>query len=78
MDTGGHQSGNMRHINHQVRIYGLCNLSKSFKIYNARIGTGPGNDHFGFVFLRFPPDIFIIDGPGLLLDTIVDKIKQFS
>ena len=66
----------MRHVHHQKGADLLGYLIKRIKINDAGICTGARHNHFGPVLPGQCFDHLIIDGAGLLLDTIVDKIVE--
>ena len=76
MDAGGDQSGNMRHVHHQIGAHGLGDFGKFFKIDNSRIGAGPGDDHLGPVRFGQPGHRIVIDRFGIRPDAVVHEIKQ--
>ena len=78
MNSCGHQTGNVRHIHHQVSIYRFGNFTKCFKIKDARVSTRSGDNHLWPVFFSEADQFLIVNGSGIFSDTIMNKIVKLS
>ena len=73
----GHKTCNVGHVNHESGVRCMGNFGKAIKIDDSRIGTCASNDHFWTVLFCKCCYLIIINGSGFLRDTIVDKLIEF-
>ncbi len=78
MEAGGHQAGNMRHIDHDHGADLVGDLAECGEIDDARIGAGADHDHLRPMLQRQALDLVIIDRSGLALDPVGDDIEQLA
>ena len=64
------QTGDVRHINHQVSANILGDFGKFVKPNLTRIRRSAGDNHFGLVLLGQLPNLIIINGLGLFTEAV--------
>jgi len=75
MNPGRHQTGKMRHIDHEQRTDGIGDLAKPREIDDPWISRAAGNDQFRLVLVGQPLDLFIIDLGCILAHAILHCIE---
>ena len=78
VQAGGHETGKMRHVDHEQRAYRIGNRPEFRKIDLPRIGGTAGDDQLRLVLLRQGLDFGIIDQMIVVIDTILDRVEPFS
>ena len=78
MEPRCHQTGDMRHIDHQKCPGFMGDLRHFSEVDLPRIGGSTGNDHFRSVFPSKTANFLIIDPPGLLINAVGHKMEIFS
>ena len=74
MQAGGHQSGDVRHIDQEERADGVGDLAEAGEIEDARIGAGAGDDHLGLMLLGEARQLVVVDGLGFLAHAVGDDL----
>ena len=77
MESRRHESGDVRHIDHQIRADFVSDLAETLEIDRARVSAGAGNDHFRPALLRDLQHIVIIDH-AFVIDAIRYDIEILS
>ena len=76
MDTGGHQAGNMGHVDHEIGIHRPGNMGQPLKIDDPGIGAGSGHNHLW----PLGPGQFIqrivVDGAGFPFHPVMEKLEE--
>ena len=78
MQSGRHQTGDMRHVNEEIRIGLVGDLAQTGEIDNARISGGAGQDHARLAFHREFFDFVVIDHFGVFVDAVGNDIEEFA
>ena len=77
MQPCGYQTGDMRHIHHQVCTHSVSNFTEFFEIQHTRICTGARYDEFWFYFLGPRHHLIIVDYLCTFFYTVFLEIKIF-
>jgi hypothetical protein len=76
VDPGGHQAGDMGHVDHQVGPDGAGDVGKGAEIDDSRVGRRPGDDHLRPVdpgqFFHGP----VIDAPGFRIEAVMGEVEE--
>ena len=78
MQTGGHKSGDMGHIDNELGPHFVGRLAESSEIDDTRIGAGSGHNHGGFMLPGHFFHLLVIDAPRFALHTVKNHLKQAS
>src|SRR6185312_8440832 len=65
MDSGGHESGEVRHVDHENRADFVGDLSHARKVEDARIGAASADDDLGFFGDGNGLKLVVVDGFGV-------------
>lgn len=69
-----HQSGDMRHIHHQVSAYLIGNLPEALEINCSRIGAGSGDNQLRLALLCNAKN-FVIVQEAFVIDTVRNDVE---
>ncbi len=78
MNTGGHQAGEVRHVDQENRIDGIGDLPEPGKIDDAGIGAAPGDDHLGLVLFGQARQLIVIDALVFAANAIRDHFVSLT
>ena len=78
MQSGCDQTGDMRHIHHQVSTAGVSNFSEFGKVNRPRISGSTGDNQFGFMLHCQLHQFGVVDTAGLPVDAIGDDVEVFT
>ena len=62
MDSGGHQSGDVGHVHHQIGAHLIGHLAELGKVDDPRIGAGAGDDQLGLALPGLLGHSLVVDG----------------
>ena len=66
VQTGSHQTGNVRHVNEQVCADLVCDFSEFFKVDGARVRGRTGDDHLRLFLFRKGTERIVVDEAVLI------------
>ena len=69
-----HQSGDVRHIHHQVSTHLVGNLTEPLEINGSGVSAGSGDDHLRLALLRDTQD-FIVIQHTIVVDSVRNHVK---
>ena len=73
MYPGGHESGDVGDVGHQIRANLVGDFTELGKVDHTGIRAEAANDQFGFAFQRSIPDMIHVEQLGVgIQDVIVD------
>ena len=78
VDAGGHKTGDVGHIYHQVSPHGIGHLAELGKVDDAGIGGGTGHDQFGPAGLGGFQEAVIVDALRFIVQAIRDYMEILS
>ena len=78
VDTCCHQTGVVRHVDHEFRAELLGDLGKPFMVDFAGIGTRPGDDHLGLVLLGQRYDLIKVDAMVFRIDPVGVELVELA
>jgi len=78
MKTGGHEPGEMGHIDHEIGADGIRDLAETRKIDDPRIGGRARDDQLRLMFFGEPRDFVIVDPAGILAHAILHGIEPLA
>ena len=76
MQTGSHQTGNVRHVNEQVRADLVCDFSEFFKVDGARVRGRTGDDHLRLFLFGKGTERIIVNETVLIHAVGHDVVQQ--
>ena len=74
--TGGNQTGRVRHIDHEDRTYLIGHATDTCVVPLTAVGTGTCDDQFGFVRARLELQIVVVDATRLRIQVIADGVEH--
>ena len=78
VDTGGHQSGNVGHVHHQIGAHGVGHFPEFGEVDDAGIGGGTGHDELGFARLGNVQQLVIIDQFRLVVQAVRNYVEVLA
>ena len=75
INTRGHQTGDMRHINQEISIHRISNFPHSRPVNHPGIGGKTPDQHFGTVLFSQVRNDVVINQAGFLVDAILDSVE---
>ena len=78
MNTACDQSREVRHVHHEERADGICNLAKALEIDDARIGRAAGDDDLRLVLFRDGSDFIHVDEVVLPAHRVGHRLEPFA
>ena len=76
MKPGADKTCDVGHVHHEDGPHASGDLGENLKVDDARVGTGPGHDHFGAMLQSQLPDFIVIDAARLFPDPVVGEIEK--
>ena len=74
MYAGGNESGDVRHVHEEERVYGFRDFADALEIDDARIGARSRHDHFGLVFVSELFDLVVVDALVFFANSIGNEV----
>src|SRR5712691_5121011 len=78
VQTGGDQSGEMRHIDQEDRAGRVGDLAEAREVEDSRIGAAAGDDQLGLVLLGQTRQLVVIDPLVLFPHSVGDNLVCLS
>ena len=78
MFPGGDQSGNMRHVHHQIRADIMRDFRELLEVDDAGVRGRARDDHFGLAGFGLSAYVLIVNIARLRVDAVRDGMIQFS
>ena len=75
--TARHQTGNVRHIHHQVCAVAVGDLGKLFKVDGAGVGRSARHQHLGAHLAHLLFQLGVVDN-AVCADTVGDEVVVFT
>jgi hypothetical protein len=76
MQPGGHQPGEVRHVDHQQRADLVRDLPEALEVQEPRVGRPAGEDHLRAALLGDPLDRVHVDPARLAVDLVGRDVVQ--
>ena len=78
MESRGHQSRDVRHIDHQERAAFFGDSGEALKIQDARIGAGAGDNQLWLMFRRKRFELIVVNGFSVLAHTVRNDLVHLA
>ena len=78
MESRCDESGDVRHVDHQVSADALRDRAESLKVDDARISGRSGDDELRLVLFREGFDLVVVDHGRVVVDTIWDEVVEHT
>ncbi len=78
MDTGRDQSGEMRHVDHEVRADLVGDRAETGEVDDPRVGRAAGDDDFRLVLERQPLDLVEVDQGIVAPDAVLNGMQPLA
>jgi hypothetical protein len=76
--TGGDQTGNVRHVDEQVRPHRVGNRPAALPVDHPRIGGKAGHQHFRLVLCGERLHVIVVDFAGLDVEPVLHGVVDFA
>jgi hypothetical protein len=74
----GHQAGDVRHVDHQVRAHRVRDLAEALEVEHARIRREAGDDHLRFLGQCLRGQRFVVDLAGVGTDAVLHRAEDLA
>ena len=78
VDPGGHQAGEVRHVDMKERADLVRDLAEAREVDHARIGRAAGDDELGLVFPGEGLDLVEVDLAVLAAHAVLDRVEPLA
>ena len=78
MDPAGYEPRDVGHVDEEKGPDGIGDCAEALEIDAARVGGGPGRDHFRHDFARLPGEGVIVDPAIVRGDAVVDDLVELA
>ena len=72
--AGGNESGDVRHIDHEICADAVGNFAEALQIQHLRIGGKTGDNHLRLVFLGDALHRVVINQPGFQVKAVMHGV----
>ena len=78
MHTGSHETGNVSHVNKEISVCLVCDLTQAGEVNDPRVGRCTGKDHAGLAFHGKAFDLIVVDRFRFCGDTVGNDIEELA
>ena len=78
MHTGSHETGNVSHVNKEISVRFVCDLTQAGEVDDPRIGRCTGEDHAGLTFHGEPFDFIVVDCFRFCRDAVGNNVEELA